>query len=108
METTAPFTLKRRAKFNLGTIVITQGADQLLRQLSVEPESLIIRHMTGDWGDVCAEDAAQNERYSKPEVKGMILSSYEFTELNPLHNNKIWVITDAGHEVTTILMPDEY
>ncbi len=93
-----------KALFNIGQIVITQGANELLRQLSIEPESLIIRHMTGDWGDVCKEDAEQNNAYASPAIKGMILSSYQTGRAG----EKIWVITDAGHEVTTILSPEEY
>jgi hypothetical protein len=32
-----------------------------------------------------------------------LMSSYLLKD-----NTKIWIITDAGHEVTTILLPDEY
>lgn len=52
-------------------------------------------------GDVFAEDAKVNEGGVLDE--GMILSAYQSAK-----GVRFWVITDPGHEVTTVLLPDDY
>jgi len=59
------------------------------------------RHVSGDWGDVCTDDASANEWALKND--GRILSSYK-TKVG----EKIWVITEADRSATTLLLPDEY
>ena len=86
-------------RFNLGQMVITANAQAVL-----EPDEVsqaLFRHSRGDWGNVCAEDAQVNER--GVHDKGMILSSYESAKAV-----KFWVITDPGHKVTTVLLPEDY
>ncbi len=86
-------------KFNLGQIVITSNAQSVLT-----PEDInmaLTRHSRCDWGEVCAEDAKVNERGVRDQ--GMILSAYQSAK-----GVKFWVITDPGHEVTTLLLPEDY
>jgi hypothetical protein len=86
-------------KFNLGRLVITSNADAVL---TPEDVSLaLMRHSRCDWGDVCKDDRKVNERGVVEQ--GMILSSYQSAK-----GEKFWVITDPGHEVTTVLLPDDY
>jgi hypothetical protein len=59
------------------------------------------RHFRGDWGDVSPDDAAANS--ISIATKDRIISAY--TASNGV---KFWIITDDGHETTTILLPDEY
>lgn len=47
------------------------------------------------------EDAEANNESVK--TKDQIISSYTAT-----NGTKFWIITDAGHETTTILLPHEY
>ena len=86
-------------RFNLGQTVITANAQAVLTQEDVN--MALTRHSRCDWGDVCADDAKVNERGVLEQ--GMILSSYLSAK-----GVKFWVITDPGHEVTTVLLPEDY
>ena len=61
---------------------------------------LLLRHSTGDWGDLSANDATFNEQCV--ERNQQVLSSY------PLDVGKIWVITAPDRTYTTLLLPGEY
>jgi hypothetical protein len=64
----------RNPKFALGQIVATPGALTLLEQSDDRPERFLQRHVSGDWGDVCAGDAALND---EAVINGdRILSAY--------------------------------
>jgi hypothetical protein len=68
------------------------------------PEDLRLaftRHGNGDWGDVCPDDRRMNQRGVRQ--KGMIQSVYRSTS-----GTVFWVITDPGHQTTTVLLPDDY
>lgn len=56
----------------------------------------VSRHLSGDWGEICAEDAALNNENPLDS-----LSSYIFEE-----NTKIWIKQDG--EILTVLFPAEY
>ncbi len=53
---------------------ITPLAQQVMERYQVNPVQLIGRHVVGDWGDVCPEDAQANE--DALEFGSRILSSY--------------------------------
>jgi hypothetical protein len=95
-------------RFPLGRVVGTPGALIAMQNAGVNPADLLRRHVSGDWGDVPAEDAAENELSVREGFR--ILSSYPL----PGTNARIWVITEAvddddGHRAaTTMLLPDEY
>ena len=89
----------RRPKLNLGRIVITSNAHAILSADDVR--SALRRHQSGDWGDVSAEDWKTNEQSVRDQ--GMVLSAYESSS-----GRKFWVISDPGHEVTTVLLPEDY
>ena len=88
-----------KPKFRLGQVVGTPGA---VRSVS-EPEvaDAIARHVSGDWGDLCEEDWAENE-FGLANF-GRLFSVY-CTE----DGTKFWVITESDRSVTTVLLPDEY
>ena len=86
--------------FPLGQIVATPGALELLDRAAVNAAELILRHQSGDWGNVPPEDAEENDR---SVINGnRILSSY------PVGEDRIWIITEADRSSTTLLLPDEY
>jgi hypothetical protein len=87
--------------FPLGTIVATQGALDLLEEVSLRPEALIQRHVNRDWGDLSAEDIAENELSLREGFR--LLSAYRLRG-----DEKIWVITEADRSATTLLLPSEY
>lgn len=89
------------ALFQLGQLVATPGALQLLKQHNIVPMQLIARHRSGDWGDIDPADAKANADALRFGAR--ILSSYRLA-----NGGKIWIITEAGRSDTTILLPSEY
>lgn len=86
-------------KFHLGRLLATPGALDALP----DPQqrlTLLRRHASGDWGDVCADDAAVNEAALRNGSR--IFSAYQVGE------ERVWVITEADRSATTILLPNEY
>jgi hypothetical protein len=87
--------------FELGQVVGTPGALQALEDARQHPVELLTRHVTGDWGDLCAEDKAENELSVEQGFR--ILSAYKLGT-----GIKVWVITEADRSATTFLLPEEY
>ena len=91
--------------FDPGQVVATPGAMALIENWEQHyPQEvwtgLLRRHLTGDWGDVCEEDAKENEFSVENGLR--ILSSYK------LGDDKVWLITEADRSVTTFLLPEGY
>jgi len=86
--------------FPLGQLVATPGALDLLDRAGVDASELLQRHQRGDWGNLPAEDAEENE--SSVVNGNRILSSY------PVGDERIWIITEADRSCTTLLLPEEY
>ena len=109
-QTLSSPTKQAHAKFELGDLCYTPRAHAILKEKMVSPFQLIARHVTGDWGDVCDEDAQANEQAL--ELGGRLMSVYGITV--PMEDNetsasiRVWVITEADRSVTTILLPEEY
>lgn len=89
--------------FNLGMTVTTSGVADLMNE---DPEfcrfvgTSLKRHSQCDWGDICEEDWKENEFALQRNLR--LFSSYNHKV------NKIWIITESDHSVTTILFPEEY
>lgn len=88
--------------FHLGHTVATPGALEALSQEGILPELLLVRHVTGDWGDVSEEDKKANNQDLVDG--GRLLSAYAL----PNTGKRIWIITEADRSVTTFLLPEEY
>jgi hypothetical protein len=88
------------ALFELGEVVGTPAALDLLEEAGVDPASLLRRHSSGDWGDVPEADARENEFAVQGEYR--VLSSY------PVGESRVWIITEADRSATTIMLPGEY
>lgn len=90
-------------KFSLGQVVMTRGVAALINRevaYTIDLVALLRRHVSGDWGEVCPDDAAANERAL---VEGSrLLSVYRIGDI------KLWCITEADRSATTFLLPDEY
>jgi hypothetical protein len=89
------------ARFPIGRTLITPGAAEALEESGQQGAELLRRHVTGDWGDLCADDRAENEFSVDKELR--ILSAYSTAK-----GVKLWVITEADRSATTILLPSEY
>ena len=110
MGTPSNSTTPAAPRFELGQLCQTPGAQTVLQRYRVNPFLLIGRHLQGDWGDVCKEDARANEDALREGAR--VLSSYTLppplSEGETLAPAKVWVITEADRSVTTILLPEEY
>jgi len=100
--TLAPAPAAPQPRFNLGRLVATPGALRLLAQHQIHPLSCISRHVTGDFGDLCADDLRENERAIQEGLR--VFSSYVL----PGTDDKVWCITEWDRSVTTLLLPSEY
>ena len=99
-------------KFQLGKLVATRtvadlmAADTLFSQFVSDS---LKRYTDGDWGDLDKSDLAQNEAALK-SGEDRLFAAYK------LHSafagckteDKIWIITEWDHSVTTVLFPSEY
>ena len=94
--------IEQEPLFELGEVVLTDGAIETLKALNVDPAILLIRHVTGDYGDLCKDDLQENKKAVKNG--GRVFSSYQL----PPNNTKLWIITESDRSVTTLLLPDEY
>lgn len=95
-------------KFALGRLLATPGALALLTEFGVSPLTLLMRHASGDWGELDDRDRQVNEL---AVVHGdRILSAYVLrrVELGQTVEARVWVITEADRAVTTVLRPSDY
>jgi hypothetical protein len=88
-------------RFTLGRVVGTPGVLDALEYAEQVPEEFLLRHVSGDWGDLDAEDKAANE--AALQSGGRLFSAYHLST-----GVKIWIITEADRSATTLLLPDEY
>lgn len=93
-------------KFELGKVVATPGALEMIEAAGQEPDFFLAKHCAGDWGSTEVEDAKANDE--AVNTGGRIMSIYR-----TLLGNEVWVLTDAEDDAgcraaTTILLPDEY
>ena len=87
------------AKFQLGQIVATPNALNHLTKDDIR--SGIIRHQSGDWGDLDADDRKENDLAL--ERGNRLLSAYQAS-----NGVKFWIITEADKSSTTVLLPEDY
>lgn len=90
-----------QAKFSLGEIVATPGSLTVMNEHGCLPQSLLARHLAGDWGQVGREDAEMNDH--AVECGERLLSSYVIAP-----RVTIWLITEWDRSVSTFLLPSEY
>jgi hypothetical protein len=99
-------------KFRPGRVVMTPGAIELLANNNALVSDYLVRHVTGDWGDLDESDKRANDSDLKRGMR--LLSAYKLPG-----GDTFWIITDAvdviqpsddplTREVTTVLLPSEY
>lgn len=99
-------TANGKPKFHLGQIVATPGALDALQQSGQAPKFFLSKHIRGDWGEVCPDDARLNDL-------ALIDGSRLLSAYRTLKGERLWVITEAADEdgnrlTTTLLKPSEY
>ena len=88
-------------KIALGAIYITPGAQAEFGDEREKYVTLLSKHQQGEWGDLCPDDKTANDH---AVVTGSrVLSAYLLES-----GKRVWIITEAGREATTILLPEEY
>jgi hypothetical protein len=99
---------RRTPLFPLGQTVATPAALRLLAWFEVTPVQLLDRHITGDWGLLCAEDIKENELSLRQGFR--LLSSYPVCDCadKQCDEHRVWIITEADPSATTILLPADY
>ena len=86
--------------FRLGKVLATPGALDTLETLQLTPMPFLLRHASGDCGDICAEDQQANA--DALLLGSRLMSVYV---LSAVH--RLWVITEADRSYTTLLLPEE-
>lgn len=86
--------------FQTGQIVATRLALSHLEAHDMHPMTLVLRHASGDYGDICHVDAQENILALGRTRR--ILSAYF------IGREKVYVITEADRSSTTVLMASEY
>jgi hypothetical protein len=88
-------------KFDLGQVVATPAAIVAIEFAHSSAIELLQRHVTGDWGDLSAEDKALNDRAIEKGER--IVSAYTLAD-----GERLYIITEWNRSVTTILLASEY
>jgi hypothetical protein len=89
------------ARFPLGRTLITPAAQEAIRDAGQLPIEFLLRHQSGDWGNLGNEDKKENEFSVTRRLR--ILSKYHTAE-----GVALYVITEADRSATTILRIEEY
>ena len=87
--------------FALGRVVATPGALAAMSLAGTSPESLLDRHVRGDWGELGEEDRQANWQALSSGAR--LLSAYVLPD-----SVRVWIITEADRSATTILLPGDY
>jgi len=86
--------------FQLGVVVATRGALDLLDRTGINATAYLTRHQIGDFGTLSPPDLHEN--HVAITCGSRILSAYD------VGRGRLWVITEADRSSTTLLLPSEY
>lgn len=87
----------------LGNLYATRSIESLMQENQKFRDDInasIGKFLRNNWGATCPEDSILNDLAVK--TKERVVAVYSTCK------GKIWIITEYGHEVTTILFPSEY
>jgi len=87
--------------FSLGRVVATPGALQAFAHTEENYLPYLARHVSGDWGEVCPDDAQANDEALADGAR--VLSAYSLRD-----GTRLWIVTAADRSSTCILLPEEY
>ena len=86
--------------FHTGQFLATPGVLAFCKEKGINPIHILLRHVACDWTEMCLADQRANKRAI--EEGSRIFSAYVY------HGEKVWVITEASREATTLLLASEY
>ena len=88
---------KQAALFPLGQIRLTFNAMRRLAREDVQ--RAVLRHVSGDWGDVSPDEWRENQR--------SLAALRLFSVYHDDAGREFWVVTDADRTRTTVLLPED-
>ena len=91
-------------KFRIGQTLVTNGVNDLImddKDFADFVGKSFVRHVNGDWGDLCEEDKEMNE-------DALANGERLFSKYNYNDDVSIYIITEWDRSYTTILFPEEY
>ena len=87
--------------FPLGTVLIRPSAQEALAEAAQDPDALLERHVSGDWGQVRARDRLQNAAAIR---RGrLVLSAYALST-----GVRVLVVTAGDRHTTTVMLAALY
>ena len=103
-------------KFYIGRLVATKEVAERMdhcRAFAGFVSDCLKKYVSCDWGNLDSDDAAMNNaavKHGDERILGAYLfpSDSKFETDVPLLDDKIWIVTECDHSVTTILYPSEY
>ena len=87
--------------FPLGDVVATPSVLDALDRAGISAESLLNRHVAGDWGEMTENDRQMNDLAISSG--GRLLSTYDLPD-----KVRLWIITEEDRSATTLLLPGDY
>jgi hypothetical protein len=95
-----------RPLFKPGRSIATAAAVEAMNAAKTDPNELLQRHITGDWGEISPDVRKDNEESVRrvfTTQRPRIFSAYALDT-----GVRIWLFTEADRSVTTYLLPEEY
>ena len=89
-------------RFSPGQMIVTRGISDLIQRGRLNPSAYLRRHLSGDWGDLSDEDRRQND-LALASGEDRLFSSHQVAP-----DLTLWIVTEWGRSVTTLLLPSEY
>ena len=90
--------------FTVGQTVVTRGLHaEMQNNILVEAgvRSALLKHISGEWGDLTEEDKEMNDR-AVESGDDRIFSAYTIEGL------RVYIITEWDRSYTTLLLAEEY
>lgn len=87
--------------FLLGRVCATPGAQRALEVANAKLADYVRRHVAGDWSEMTTRDAVANWH-------ALLYGCRVFSVYKLVSGQKLWIITEADRDFTTLLLPEEY
>ena len=88
-----------RRKFDPGQMVDTIGVLDLVRR-GFELQTLLARHLAGDWGNVTEANRRENDHALAQG--GRLVSAYD------VEGRRVFIVTDADRTLTKALLSEDF
>ena len=90
--------------FTVGQTVVTRGLHAEMQNnilVDMGVRGALLKHISGDWGDLTEEDKEMNDR-AVESGDDRILSAYT------IEGHRVYIITEWDRSYTTIMLAEEY